>query len=172
MATIEELRAAVDEIVKACPSSSKPIAQYLGYNDGMPSGYVFMCSAYVQLRPVDGGLFELWRGIYDLDVRFAPSTGMPLQEATAAAVEFVEGLFKATKDVIQSRVGTIIASSRPLIEAVNVTAATLEGDGTQAATDFIRRCLASVCYVVDDNGTMIMHDVEYSRLLSILKAYK
>lgn len=172
MVTIEELRAAIEEIVKACPSSSNPVAQYLGDGDGMPSGYVFLCSAYVQLRPVPGGLFELWRGIYDFGVRFEPTTGMPLQEATAAAVEFVEGLYKTTKEDVKTRVGSVIVCSRPLIEAVNVIAVTLQGNGSRPSTSFIRLCLAPINYVVDDNGQMIMHVVEFRRLLSKLKTSK
>lgn len=172
MVTIEEFMAAIDEIVKACPSSSNPTPQYLGFDDGMPSGCVYLSNAYVQLRPVGFDLFELWRGIYELDVRFAPTGGMPLQKATAAAVEFVEGLYKTTKDVIETRAGSVISNSRPLIEVVNVTAVTLEGDGSQASTDLIRQCLAAINYVVDDNGTMIMHVVEFRRLLSMLRASK
>lgn len=172
MVTIEELRAAIDEIVKVCPSSSNPIPEYLGFDDGLPSGYVFLVDSYVQLKPVEGGKFELWRGIYDLGVHLDVLTYGDLRSATAAAIVFIRSYYKTDEEVIETRGGSIIVRSRILVGAVGITAATLEGDGSQASMDLIRKCLAAINYVVDNNGTMIMHGVEFGRLISRLKASK
>lgn len=172
METIEELRAAIDEVVKACPPNRNPIPQYLGVDYGMPSGYVFLSDSYVQIKPVEGGKFELWRGIYDLGVNLNVETYGDLSTATAAAIDFIRSYYKTDEEVIETRGGSITVRSRILVGAVGITAATLEGDGSQESTGFIRECLAGINYVVDDNGTMIMHGVEYGRLLLKLKGSK